>query len=269
MAYQTTYQTLPATGAVAGIPGVTGGTKITMKRSGSSGGGGGYGNVDLLIREYQKAYDAAKAANEQRYEQILGEIGNLGVQREADIRTEYGNRLTQMQQDLVSRGLTGTTVLPSIQQSNLNDQTSAVNRLKEDLLAQKLGVMERRDDTYPDYGMLMQLAMGSGNYGGGGGIISYGGGGRSTRAPRAPAKTDAQLIADYGSATAAYRATGRSSLANAYMNQNRAKNQQRANQATAAAPSYLRPAATPAAQPAKTYGSGWSYPQGLLPYYWY
>lgn len=167
--------------------------------------------ANTLMYKYQKAFNEAKAANEERYEQILAELAGYGTQREADIRTGYGHQLSQMQQDLVSRGLTGTTVKPSITASVYGNMEDAISRMKEDLLMQRLGFMERRTDTYPDYGMMANLLQGYGAAGGGGGTTgSYGGGGgvyggsRTTTAqPAAPVATgfdryrleDEQLIA--------------------------------------------------------------------------
>lgn len=194
-------------------PSVTG-SVIRLPGSGGSRSSGGSSMMSRLYGDYQSAYDEAKKANEERYNQILADLEGVGQQQEADIRSSYGNALTGMQQDLISRGLTGTTVMPSVTQSNQNSMTDALNRWREALLMQKLGFMERRTDAYPDMGMMASLAQ---NYGAsGGGVSSVHIGGRNTAAPQAPALSNDQLIGKYGSATAAYDATGRSSLYSAY-----------------------------------------------------
>lgn len=142
-----------------------------------------------LYGSYQTAYDEARQANVGRYEGILGQYGalhtramglleNLGDQERSDIRQRYAGREATGMQDLVSRGLSGTTLLPNLRMGVERDQSAELRRLGEGLRRErlgydvgltqsKLGFMERRTDAYPDYGQLMQLAMARGQGGAG------------------------------------------------------------------------------------------------------
>lgn len=150
-----------------------------------------------LMDEYQKAYDEARAANEARYADILkgyqgrygsvmGMFEGMGDQARRDIRRDYTNLMGAGQQDLVSRGLTGTTILPTMRMGYEREMQGALGRHEEQLRRERLGYeaglsadtlgfMERRTDTYPDYAMMANLAMAYGQGGDGGG---GGGGGR-------------------------------------------------------------------------------------------
>lgn len=148
----------------------------------TTGGGGSAGNSPWS--EWQDAYDEAKATNEARYNDILGQYGDrydrnmgyvegMGTQERADINTQWNNERSAVGQDMVSRGLTGTTIKPSMEMGVERQRTAALGRLNDRLLQQKLyadmqlsgdklGFMERREDEYPDPNLLAQLAQ---NYG--------------------------------------------------------------------------------------------------------
>lgn len=123
-----------------------------------------------LTEAYQSSYDEAKAANEQRYQDILKGYEQQGQQAVADVNSAYDAAESRGAQDLVSSGLAGTTVLPSMRAGIAKQKTAAVGRLKESLLADRLGFMERRTDQYPDYSQLLQLAMLQGR---GNGLSAY------------------------------------------------------------------------------------------------
>lgn len=175
---------------------------ININKSGSGSGSGS------LSASYQKALDESKAANLQRYADIdkgysdrfasaMSTMEGLGDQERADISSRYRGLQSSQQQDLTSRGLTGTTILPTMQQGVAQQETAAQGRLGERLRREKLGYQtqlsgeqlafqERRNDIGPDLGMLMQLAQMQGSASGGSGFTSssrMGGGRRVSRAP--------------------------------------------------------------------------------------
>lgn len=119
-----------------------------------------------MASAYQKAYSAALEANESRYQEILAGLETAGAQETKDIGTAYAGAEAAGQQDLVSRGLANTTMLPTMRTGVATAKTSALGRLKERLLQQRLGFMERRTDAYPSMDQFLQLMMGQGNYGG-------------------------------------------------------------------------------------------------------
>ena len=134
-----------------------------------------------ILTEMQKAQDEAKSANERRYQEILGlyqqrqgdvmgHIDQMGVQAQSDIgmagRQAYGTGV----QDLVSRGLTGTSNLQNLGRAVAGDTSSQYQRLAAQLGGLKaqtlsgltgqggtLGFMERREDAYPNTQLMSQL----------------------------------------------------------------------------------------------------------------
>ena len=163
-----------------------GGIPYSMYKSATSSGSAGYGG-NPYIDEYKKAYAEAKAANEKRYEEILqgynerygrgmGYINSLSNQQEADAREAGQMRMGNMEQDLVSRGLTGTTIKPT-QEALINRETDAnVRRIEDEKLRERLatdaslsgdtlGFMERREDIYPDMNLYANLMQQYGRYG--------------------------------------------------------------------------------------------------------
>ena len=133
-------------------------------------------DTSTLQSQYQQAMDKANAANEARYQEILQGLEGMGDQSRADIKSRWSGQATQGYQDLVSRGLTGTTVAPSLAAGYERGKSADLNRLDETLRAQKFGFMERRTDAQPDMGLYAQMAMAQGAAGSGG---DYGGGGGS------------------------------------------------------------------------------------------
>jgi len=140
--------------------------------------------AEQLAAEYQRAYDDARQANEQRYLDILQGYGDMrsdaqnylqgmGQQREADIRSDWYGQEQGAMQDLTSRGLRGTTVAPTVSAQFNRGMQQDVGRLRDSLQQQYLGsttpmdqsrlnFMERREDTYPDYNQMLQLQSGLG-----------------------------------------------------------------------------------------------------------
>lgn len=164
--------------------------------------GRGPSRSSRLASAYQKAYDEATAANEKRYQEILtgfrqrrtralSFLEGAGKQESADITQQFTNLQASGQQDLVSRGLTGTGVLSSQRRGIASSRVAAQGRLNERLQQQRLdvdtrlsgdtlGFMERREDPFPDFQQLQQLAFMQGQgQGGRAGRFQQGGGGFS------------------------------------------------------------------------------------------
>lgn len=124
-----------------------------------------------LVGQYNVAYQQARQANEQRYQQMLGITSQTTGQREADIRASYAGQGANIQQQLARRGMAGTTIAPTMQMGVQREQQSALNRLADQMQQTKLGIIERREDRYPDLGSLQSIISGIGShYGGGMGI---------------------------------------------------------------------------------------------------
>jgi len=144
-----------------------------------------------LVDEYQRAWDDARIENERRYKDILqGYKGRYRRGMEAMegseqlVKDRYGRELGQMQQDMMSRGLSGMTskqtatgIANRAQQLGIQDIRRDRAELDARLSKDVLGFEERRKDAYPDFGNMAALAQGLGEYGGGG----YGGRGGGSR----------------------------------------------------------------------------------------
>lgn len=179
------------------------------------------------------AYDKATKANEERYQEIKGEYGTLlddalgmsqdrqqyltglagdrlgaamgllngmGQGEAVRINRAYDDLAARQHQNLTSRGLSASTIAPTVQSAVERDRQDSLMRLGDslrgsylnaflpasgdylntaaqtsggniDLLTgitqNKLGFMERRNDVYPDLGLFAQIAQsyGQGQYG--------------------------------------------------------------------------------------------------------
>lgn len=136
----------------------------------STSSGGNTGNQ--LIADMTKAQAEAKAANEARYQEILGgydqrygdvmqSISGLGQTARDDLTERYRQASARGKQDMVDRGLTGTTVMPNMQRGYDRDYNRGLGGIEESLRRQqadtqanlqgdRLAFMERRTDAYPD-----------------------------------------------------------------------------------------------------------------------
>ena len=137
-------------------------------------------SIDDLIADFQTQQDASQAANLERYSDILGQYGDLHARTMAGFegfgeaqRQQLGQRYeglqTRSQQDMVSRGLTGTTIAPTvaagIEGQRSQDLMALDQSINQQMLNAALGItqamlgfMERREDVGPNMGDLAQLA---------------------------------------------------------------------------------------------------------------
>lgn len=133
-----------------------------------------------LANAYQTAQDEARAANEQRYENILGgyqdrydramsQLQGVGEQQRTDLNRRYNSNKGEIATSLVARGMSNSTVKDNLEAGNERERDNSLNRLEESLTRERLGYdtqlrddqlkfMERRNDTYPDLNQLLQLA---------------------------------------------------------------------------------------------------------------
>jgi hypothetical protein len=191
-----------------GSPGAGGYNLAVGGGAGGGGGGGGYGSD----------YDEARAANLARYYEGKGELtdlrkrglgayGSLGAQQDADINQQYDSQASQVQQGMVNRGLTASTIGPSMQLGVERGRAGALSRAGDARLRDQLafderitgnvaGFIERREDPYPDLGQYLSVAQQYGASGGGspavyggyqvpgGGYFNVGGGSGQPQRPR-------------------------------------------------------------------------------------
>ena len=154
-------------------------------------------NPQFMFQDFQKKYDTARGANEQRYADVLGgyrdrydtgmkTLENMGQQELSDVRDSWRDRGAQAQSQLAGLGMAGTTIAPTMAAGNQRDANADAGRVNERLRRERLGYggqfskdtldfMERRTDEYPDIGMYANLAMQMGQGGMGGGAGGAGG----------------------------------------------------------------------------------------------
>jgi hypothetical protein len=123
-----------------------------------------------LVGSYNRAYRSARSANERRYQQLLDIASQTTAQREADIRADYAGKSADIRQRLARQGMAGTTIAPTMEMGVQREQQSSLNRLADMMQQTKLGIIERREDRYPDAGVVTGLASMLGQGGGAAGI---------------------------------------------------------------------------------------------------
>lgn len=143
--------------------------------------------MESVYSEYQNAYNEAKQANLERYQQILGNydtmyeqqkemIGNMGNAEKQELKEIAGKGYARNADTVVKSGMLGTTVKPALDRQVSKDHARNVANVNERLnqaklnsygnyMQGKMGVMERRTDSYPEMGNYLQLMQMYGNYG--------------------------------------------------------------------------------------------------------
>lgn len=168
-----------------------------------------------LAQQYKDAYAEAKDKNESRYNEILGgqdngdeqtgdegrydqasqggyrdrftrnmeELDRLSNQERRDIYRRYGDQNASQQAGLNARGLSGTTIAPTMANAMARQQDESLLRLQDQTVRERIGLdtrlsedtlrfQERREDEYPDLQQMVQLAQMEGQARGG--VPGYG-----------------------------------------------------------------------------------------------
>uniref|UniRef100_A0A6M3KVV0 Uncharacterized protein n=1 Tax=viral metagenome TaxID=1070528 RepID=A0A6M3KVV0_9ZZZZ len=100
------------------------------------------------------AYGQVKTEAQSQYEEMLKTLEGTTGQREADIRSSYAGQESNIMQQLARQGMSGTTIAPTMQMGVARERESALNRLADEMLGTKLGVMQGKT------GALTQLGVG-------------------------------------------------------------------------------------------------------------
>jgi hypothetical protein len=109
------------------------------------------------VNQFSSRQQEAREANEQRYQQMLDIADQTTQQRAADVRGGYERAGADAMQGLARLGMSNTTVAPTIQAGMEREKQSSLNRLADEMQQTKLGIIERREDAYPDMGSLFEL----------------------------------------------------------------------------------------------------------------
>ncbi len=127
--------------------------------------------LESLVGSYNQAYGQAQAANEARYQQMLGIADQTTGQRAADIRGAYGQQESNIMQRLASLGMANTTIAPTMQMGVTREREAALSRSADLMQQTKLGIIGRRQDEGPSLENIQSIIAGVGaQYGGGQGI---------------------------------------------------------------------------------------------------
>ena len=119
-----------------------------------------------LAEQYQTALDEAKAKTEERYQEALSNLDKVGEQEGRDIDTRFDSSRSAVNQSLVSSGLSGTSVLPSMQRGVERERTAAQARLATDLARERNQIIASRNDIPPDLALYSNLMFQQGAGGG-------------------------------------------------------------------------------------------------------
>lgn len=158
--------------------------------SGLSAGGSA---VQTAAGDVQAQYAAYNAGEQKRfddinalYQQNLDALNFSGQQQYQATRDRFKAINSQAQQNLISRGLGGTTMAPGVEGGIAREESSALDALNAGIMQQSLGArtamaqfQERRTMDHPDMSQLLslsqQVGMGGGFNGGSGGSVGLDG----------------------------------------------------------------------------------------------
>jgi hypothetical protein len=112
---------------------------------------------------------------QQRYRNLEGMLEGAGQQRRRDIQTAGASAQAAVEQSLVSRGMGGTTIVPTMKagirrrtQANLNRLAEMMAQNRAQVLGQAskdtLRFQERRTDSYPNLAGYYQMMQQAGRY---------------------------------------------------------------------------------------------------------
>ena len=172
--YQMAMQQARSSGQAGTIvpTGGVGGIKYVFKPSGGGGaGGGGYGG---LIQSLQASETSAKKATEERYAQAMEKMkmiesiyspgGAFGKGYAAYLAGQTEEVQASQEQGLISSGLWSTTKKEGLKTVGAKREAEAMAEFQRkqmggyaQALAGTAGLIERREDTSMDYGMIAQL----------------------------------------------------------------------------------------------------------------
>lgn len=166
-----------------------GSTSNRIGFGGGGGGGGGYGGGgSSLANDYQKQLDAAKAANESRYNEGKGLLSDLlasgksrladrSNQAQLDIASSAEKAGAEGMADLVDRGFRASTIASNInrdvgRQTREGQLREKDLRIRSDLATEQsltgnlTQFIENKTDAYPNEALFAQLSQSQGRTGG-------------------------------------------------------------------------------------------------------
>jgi hypothetical protein len=110
-----------------------------------------------IVKQLQAAQTAANKANEQRYQDILGQYDTLGKAGETRIQQNTEQAQAKSTQDLTARGLGNTTITSAASRGIASDAEASRQALTEGITRDKTKVMEAKTEQGPDMSMYANL----------------------------------------------------------------------------------------------------------------
>lgn len=140
-----------------------------LKQQGSAGASGGLlGQIGGQLKSQQ---DAANAANEARYQKLLGLSEQFGMTQRRKNNELTQRELASGQSSLISRGLGNSTVVDSVRQGILRQGQDRKMDINQRVAEIQMGPIERRTDQQPNLGMYASLLSQPGALQGGAGEL--------------------------------------------------------------------------------------------------
>ncbi len=186
-------------GAPLGGGGFLGGYTPQKQSSGGGGGGRDGGGYAPGVQEFVDAMNQSNAANARRRDNVTSgyeamknwiyqQMSGLGEQQRKDINTTFDKEKGRLTQDMISRGLTASTVLDNMQKGNERTRSESLNRLADQLTmnmvnttlpvwGKELDFLSDIQEEGPNLGLMAQLLQQANSAGGGGGMGGGGSGG--------------------------------------------------------------------------------------------
>ena len=120
----------------------------------------------------EKRFAAAYTGAAQVYANTMADLAGLGAQEAKDISQSYANAAQAGHQDLVRRGVTGSTIAPTMRLGYQRESTDALSRLSERLRRERIGyqnqaagtifnLLQSRSDPYPDLVNYLMMKQGA------------------------------------------------------------------------------------------------------------
>lgn len=136
----------------------TGGGSLTQGGSAPTGlAPDQYQSLQMIGQTLGQNFDAARAANEARYQKLLELADQFGATQQRQTNELYDQRQAQNLQNLIGAGLGNSTVLSSNAIGIDNARANALADINQQVAQQKAGIIERRTDEYPNLSMFASL----------------------------------------------------------------------------------------------------------------
>lgn len=97
------------------------------------------GYYQNIRRDFGKIYEDNATAFQDRYNRGMGMINQLGEQQKIDARRQYAQFGAQQDQAMISRGLGNTTARNAVAQGNNEELANAMGRINDQIMRQRVG----------------------------------------------------------------------------------------------------------------------------------